>query len=73
MQGKELLVKKTYTIDEIKDDPHGHAELLEIQAPVIVDVGQIPDPLELVIAELAVLQHRGCLSAGEVFPAACKR
>lgn len=66
-------MKETYTIDEIKDDPHGHAKLLEVQAPVIVDVGQIPDPLELVIAELAVLQHGGCLSAREVLPAACKR
>lgn len=66
------LVRRTYTVDQIKYDSHRNAELLEIQASVIVDVGQIPYPLELIIAELAVLQHRGCLSAGEVFSTVCK-
>lgn len=55
-----------YPVDKIEDDPHRNAKLLEVEIPVVVHVGEIPYTLELVIAQLAVLQYRGRLRAGEV-------
>ena len=57
---------ETYAIDEIENDPHSNAKLLKVQIAVIVDVGKVPDPLELVIAQLAVFENGGCLVAGQV-------
>jgi len=62
-----------YPVDKIEDNPHRNAELLEIEIPIVVHVGEIPYPLELVIAQLAVLQYRGCLRAGEVGAAVGER
>ena len=56
----------TYAIDQVEDDSHGDAELLKVQVAVIVDVGEVPDPLELVVAQLAVFEDGGCLVAGQV-------
>lgn len=57
---------RTYAINQIKNNPHSHAKLFKIQLPIAVDVGKIPHPFELVIAELAVLEDGGGLSAVEM-------
>lgn len=51
----------TYAIHKVKNDPHGHAELLKIEVTVIVDVCEIPDSGELILAQLAVLEDGSCL------------
>lgn len=53
-----LHVAATNPVDYIKDDTHGDAELLKVQVAVVVDVGHVPDLLELVVAQAAVLQQR---------------
>lgn len=62
----------SYTVDEVEDDPHCHAELLEIQHAIIVDIGQVPDPFKLVIPQLAVLENGGRLGTIQVCAAICK-
>ena len=57
---------ETYAVDEIVYDPHRNAKLLKVQIAVIVDVGEVPDPLELVVAQLAVFENGGCLGTGQV-------
>ena len=64
---------KAYPIDQIKDQPHRHAKLLEIQLPVIVHVRQIPDPFELVVTQLAIFEHRCGLGAVQVRAAVRER
>ena len=47
-------LRKTNPIDQVEDNSHGNAKLLEIKASIIVNIGEVPDPLELVISQLAV-------------------
>lgn len=47
----------TYAVDQVEDQPHGYAELLKVQAAIIVHVRQIPDPLKLVVSQLTVLEY----------------
>lgn len=62
----DLLESRTYPIDQIEYQSHRHAKLLEIQIPVIIHVRQIPDPFQLIVAQLAVLEHRCGLGAAQV-------
>ncbi len=55
----------THPVHYVEDDAHGHAELLEIQIAVIIDIGDVPDALELVIPQATVLQERRGLFAGQ--------
>jgi len=55
----------TYPVDQIENQPHGHAELFKVEAAIIVDVGEVPDPLQLIVAEVTVLQDRRSLCAVE--------
>ncbi len=67
------MVGGPYPVDEIEDNPHRNAEFLKVEIPIVVHVGEIPYPLQLVIAQLAVLQYRGRLRAGEVGAAVGER
>lgn len=58
--------RKLYAIDKVKDEPHGDAELFKIEIAIVVDVGDIPDPFELVVTEVAVLEDGRCLRPGKV-------
>jgi hypothetical protein len=58
--------RRTYTIDEIEYQPHCNAKLFKVEIAVIVNVGEIPHSLELVVSELTVLEHGSCLAAGKV-------
>ena len=60
-----------YPVEYVKDDSHGHTELLKVKVSVIVDVGQVPHPLELIIAETTVLEDRGGLLASEELGTTC--
>ena len=53
-------------IDKVKDDSHRDAKFLKVELAIAVDVSQIPHSLQLVVAQLAVLQDRCRLSAVEV-------
>lgn len=57
---------ETYPIHQVEDQPHRHAKLLKVQVPVIVHVRQVPHLRQLILGELAVLEHRRGLVAGEV-------
>ena len=60
--------KCTYAVHKVKYDPHGHAELLEVEITIIVDVCEIPDSGELILAQLAVLEDGSCLFSIKVSP-----
>lgn len=60
---------RTDAINKVKDYPHSHAKLLKVQIPIIVDIGEVPNPLELIISQLAVFEYRSCLSSSKVFAA----
>lgn len=60
-----MRVTATHSVHYVEDDAHSYAELLEIQIAVIIDIGHIPDLLELVIAQATVLQERRGLFAGQ--------
>ena len=53
--------RRTYPIDQVKHQAHGDAEFLKVQLPIAVHVGQIPDLLQLIIAEATIPEHRGRL------------
>ena len=55
-----------YTVNQIEDQAHGNAKLLEVQAAITIDICQIPYSFQLVVAQLTVLQDRGCLGAIEM-------
>ena len=57
---------ETHAIDQVEDQPHGHAELLKVEIAVVVHVGQVPHLGQLVLGELTVLEDCGRLRAGEV-------
>lgn len=63
----------TYAIDQVEDNSHSNAKFLKVQIAVIVDISEIPNPLELVIAELAVFENGSCLGACEVCAAVGER
>lgn len=65
--------QRTYAVDEVEYQPHRNAELLEVEVAVIVHVGEIPHPLELVVSELAVLEHGRGLAAGKMAASAGQR
>jgi hypothetical protein len=46
----------THTVDQVENQAHGNAELLKVQAAITIDICQIPDSFQLVVAQLAVLQ-----------------
>ena len=56
----------TYAIDQVKDYPHCDTKLLKVEIPIIVDIREVPHPLELVISQLAVFEDGGGLGAVEV-------
>lgn len=58
--------KQSYPVYQVEDQAHGHAELLEVELAIVVDIGEVPHALELVVAEVAVLEHGGCLGTVEV-------
>lgn len=60
----------TYSVEDIENQAHGDAKLLKVEIAIVVDVGEIPDPLELVVAEAAVLEDGRGLLSGEVLAAA---
>lgn len=55
-----------YPINKVKYQSHSHAELFEVQVPVIINICQIPYPLKLVVPQLTVFQHRRRLGASEM-------
>ena len=65
-------VRKTHAIDQVKDNAHSNAEFLKIEVSIVVDVCEVPDPLELVISQLAVFEDRRGLGAVEVSAAVGK-
>ena len=73
MEGFAGGIGQTYAVDQIKNDSHRDAKLFKVQHAIIVNVGQIPDPLELVITQLAVFKDRGGLGAVQMCPAICER
>ena len=62
-----------HSIQYVEDDSHRNAELLKVQVAIVVDVGQIPDPFQLVVPQPAVLQHGCSLLAGQELGAAGPR
>lgn len=58
-------------VEQVEDDAHGDAELLEVEVAVVVDVGQVPHALQLVVPQPAVLEHGRRLLACQVFAAIC--
>ena len=58
----------TYAIHKVKNDTHGHAELLKVEITIIVNVCEIPDSGELILAQLAVLEDGSCLISIKVSP-----
>ncbi|TLD30432.1 hypothetical protein PspLS_02716 [Pyricularia sp. CBS 133598] len=63
----------THPVEYVKDDAHGHAELLKVQVSIIVDVGKVPHPLELIIAKSRVLEYGCRLLSREELGAVCPR
>lgn len=52
-----------FSVQQVEDDAHGDAELFEVEVAVIVDVGQVPHALQLIVSQAAVLEHgRGLLA-----------
>ncbi len=64
---------KIYAIDEIEDYSHSNAKLFEVKAAIIVDVSKVPHPFQLIISQLAVFEHGGCLGSAEMGAAIGKR
>lgn len=60
------MIKGTYTIDQVEDDAHSHAEFFKVQVSVIVNVGEVPDFRQLVILQLTVLEDGCCLISVEM-------
>lgn len=58
--------RETHAIHKVKNDPHGHAELLKVEVPIIVNVCEIPNSRKLVLTELAILEDRSCLISAQV-------
>lgn len=54
-------MSETHAIHYVQDQAHGNAELLKVQLSIVVYIRQIPHPLQLIISQCAVLQHRSCL------------
>lgn len=52
-----------YPVQNVKNYPHRYTELFKIQVAVIIDIRQVPDPLELIIAQTTVLEHGSGLLA----------
>lgn len=59
-------MQATYSVDKVEDQAHGNAEFLKVQVAIVVDIGEVPNLLELVVAQLAVLEHGGGLLAIQV-------
>jgi hypothetical protein len=66
-------MEKTYSVDEVEDQPHCHAKLFEIQIAIIINIGNVPDTLQLVISQLTVLENGSSGSSGQILVVACKR
>lgn len=60
------MIKGTYTVDQVEDDAHSHAEFFKVQVSVIVNVGKVPDFGQLFILQLTVLEDRRCLISVEM-------
>ena len=66
---KQTRGKTTYSVHNIKDDAHTHAELLKVEISVIVNIRYVPNALELVVPQAAVLEEGRGLLARKVRPA----
>jgi hypothetical protein len=61
----------TYAIDQIKDEPHGDAELFKVELAIVIHICEIPDSLKLLVLELAVLKDGRCSCAVKMCGAVC--
>jgi hypothetical protein len=62
---RAVWLRATHAVDQVEDEPHGHAELLKVELAVIVHVGQVPHALQLVVPQMRVLEDGRCLGAIE--------
>lgn len=67
------LQRPTYPVDQVKDESHSHAKLFKVQLSIIVHVCKIPNPFQLVVSKVRVLEHGGCLRTVEMRSAIAER
>jgi hypothetical protein len=62
----------TYPVHDIEDQSHSDTKFLKVQLTVSVEICQIPDFLELIIAKPTVPEHGGGLGVVQAGLAACE-
>jgi hypothetical protein len=62
-----------YPVQDIKDDAHGDAKLLEVEVSIVIHIREVPYSLQLVISKSTVLENRGSLLACKKLAASCPR